>query len=659
MDTNSDAELAGETSGRLGQASVLVKACLEQPAATSRALQLLLDADADNEVVGAAVSLADSVSRLYAARQGADQDLAASLADAAAKMLSTERVDDASELLALAVRLGADGDTIAGLTGEVSSRITNAMREAMTAGDDAAGEKYADVLKSLVPGNAEAWLISGRLKLKQGLADDARQDLEKAVDLSPQSQNTLLNYARAQAGSGQSQEAVLTLFKLLRIADGSDGRYRPLARAELDTVFNTLAQSAARAQNRGDVAGLLYAINLMEEIADGVSGSMIEYVAGAKNCVRTAVGYSRAALAAGRGRRGLAACEAAMEIDSDSAALWSTIARLRLHYNENAQAVQAFKQSLDLEGDQASMRDGLAEALFRDGQIDAALAEAESAVAAASGNKTIADRKERIARAKAAVGATRSGDGGVRHIAVLGMPNQGNARLACQIADAAGGAFIGESFWLAGQPSGDDGAAKFSYCQTCRRPDCEVFGLDYRTSLSAAAGNWYSGIAERSGRGLLVSSDNSAHIVRRHDPALSCDAVIAYRSPASTWALLKEHYARQRRELPELLQFLGTWYRTYASAVYEFPQQGTRIAINLDEAVGNGAAQIETALLGLGLDRAGGEAPDQHFFGVNASEVTSDFVSTAELVEDLPVAETSTIVAYADAEELYRHLQSL
>lgn len=659
MDTSLGIDLPEGSGSRQGQAAELVRACLEQPETTAQALRLLLEADPGNTLATAAVAMAEAVSQLYASQQGGEAGLEKSLAEASAKLSGQSRPGDAATLMALAVRLGAEGDQVTELNSQLSAGVTAEMRQAMADGDDAAGERAADILKSLMPSNAEAWLVSGRMKLKQGLAEEARIDLERAVDLSPQSQNTLLNYARAQAASGQNQQAVLTLFKLLRIADGADGRYRPLAKAELEAVFNALAQTAARAQSGADNDHLMEAVSLMEEIADGVSGSVIEYVAGARNCVRAAVGYARAAQAVGKGRRGLAACEAAMEIEPDAPALWSTIARLRLHYNENTQAAQAFRQALELDGDQASLRDGLAEALFRDGQFDAALSEAESAVAAATGNRTIADRRDRIAEVKAASGAVRDDAGGLRHIAVLGLPYQGNAMLAHRIASATDGAFIGESVWLAGQVGSGGEAMKFSSCPTCRRPDCAMFDLEFRTALTGENTAWYLDIAKKSGKGLIVSSDNSAQIVRRHDPALVCDAVIAYRSPASAWAMLKKHYASQRRQLPPLLQFLGAWYRTYATALHEFPQQGKRVAVNLDEAQGDGASVLGIALTALELERSGDGASDQHFFGVNPAELTGEFDSSADRVDDLSASETSVIVAHADAEELYRKLQAL
>ncbi len=147
--------------------------------------------------------------------------------------------------------------------------------------------------------------------------------------------------------------------------------------------------------------------------------------------------------------------------------------------------------------------------------------------------------------------------------------------------------------------------------------------------------------------------------MRQLDPALACDAVIAYRSPASTWALLKQHYAHQRRELPELVQFLATWFRTYSAALHEFPQLGKRVAINLDELAVDAETQVGSALLALELEKSSGDSAEQHFFGVNAAEVVGEFPATSDLVDDLPAAETSVIVSFSDAEELYTRLQAL
>lgn len=648
-----------EGAGRLAQTAALMRACMEQPESTSRALEVLLQAEPENNIARGAIGIAESVTRIHAAQADTGADIAGTLATAASNLAAGSQLTQAAEVLALAVRLGAAGETVDRLIADISGKITQSMRDAMTAGDEAAAARDADILKALAPGSSEAWLISGRLKLKQGMAEEARSDLEQATDLSPQSQNTLLNFARAQSGSGQYRAAVLTLFKLLRLADGTDGRYRPLATAELEAAFISVCQAAAQAQSKGDSEQLQQSLGLLEEIADGVSGSMIEYVAGARNCVRAAIGYARAAQAAGRGRLGLSACDSAMEIEPDVAALWSTIARLRLHYNENAQAAQAFRQSLDLDGDQASMRDGLAEALFRDGKFEAALAEAERAAAAAVGNTAISDRRNRISRALDFSGSAPVMPTARRHVAILGMPNQGNARLGCRIAQAAGGAFVGESFWLAGQGGKNGEEVRYSSCQRCRRPDCDIYGMEFRTALSADSGVWYQKAAEASGRGLLVSSDNSAQIVRRLDPAMACDAVIAFRAPASAWAMMKEHYGRQRRELPQLMHFLQTWHRTFSAALYEFPQLGTRIAVNLDDAAGDGSDQVSSVLSVLGLAAASDVADEQHFFGVNADEVLGDFPVMSDLVDALPAAEVSQIVAFRDAGELYQQLQAV
>jgi tetratricopeptide (TPR) repeat protein len=652
-------DLIIEGGGRAAQMSALVRSCLDQPESTSRALQVLLLAQPDNELARNAMEVADAVGRLYGARANSTSDIHELLSGTASGLLADDKIDEAADVLALGVRMGAEGDAVDSLRGEIASRVTQTMRDAMTAGIDATAERDAGILMALNSDSPEAWLVSGRLKLKQGLAEEARIDLERAADLAPQSQNTLLNFARAQLASGHHQSAVLTLFKLLRIADGTDGRYRPLATTELEATFNAIAQESVRAQSEGDNELVRRCLNLMEEIADGVSGSMIEYVAGARNCVRAAVGYARAAQAVGKGRRGLSACDAAMELEPDVAALWSTIARLRLHYNENAQAAQAFRQALEIDGEQASMRDGLAEALFRDGQLDAALVEAERAVAAAPGNRAIADRQSRISGARTARESASSMPDGLRHLAVLGMPNQGNAKLGCRIAEATGGAFVGESFWLAGQGIGDSGEPKFSSCQRCRRPDCETFTMAFRSGLTEGSGDWYGKIAGASGQKLLVSADNSAQIVRRLDPALICDAVIAYRSPASAWAVFKQHYSQQRRELPQLMQFLQTWYRTFSAALNEFPQKGALAPVNLDEIDGDGANQIDIILSGLGMERAATPNDVHHFFGVNASEVVGDFQSTEALIDDLPANETTIILSFTDGDELFKKLQAL
>ena len=73
-------EMAGT---RPGQAAILVRACLEQPDATARALKALGDAGTDDALAGAAIELSAAVSGFYAIQDSSGQDIAAALTGAA------------------------------------------------------------------------------------------------------------------------------------------------------------------------------------------------------------------------------------------------------------------------------------------------------------------------------------------------------------------------------------------------------------------------------------------------------------------------------------------------------------------------------------------------------------------------------------------------
>jgi len=262
-------------SGHGGDLSALFNAVVEQPASTAAALKHIQVVKPDSQLVRAAQELAVAAAKLEAAGPEDREPLAERCVQVAVELNRDGKTDEAAVVLSLAVRLGAEGEAVDALARTIATGVIAQMCQAMNDGDDSGAAQAADILKGLSPGLSEAWATSGRLALKRGQARSARADLERAVELSPGSQNTLLNLARAQTADGAFNDSVTTLFRLLRVADGSDGRYRPLAVTELETVFHVAAQAAAKAPDDSEL--LQTCFSAMENIADGVSGNVIEY----------------------------------------------------------------------------------------------------------------------------------------------------------------------------------------------------------------------------------------------------------------------------------------------------------------------------------------------------------------------------------------------
>lgn len=647
-----------DMTGSAGERALLVRACLADPEGVRAALSAVLEQQPDSEIARAALDLAEAAGRLEAASAG-NVSLSAVLSEMATGIVGDGDLEAGAAVMALASRLGASGDAFDKVSADAARQITVQMRKAVTDGDDAMAARLAVTLTGLAPRMSEAWLVAGRMKLKDGNAEAATGLLRKAAELGPTSQNTLLNLARAESAAGEYRPAMLNLFKLLRLSESGDGRYRPLAIIELESLFLALSSAAAKAESAGDDAALAGCFGMMEEISERVSGSIIEFVASARNVARVAIAYARTAHACGRGQRGVMACEAAIEMEPDSASLWSMIGRLRLHYNDTRPAAEAFRQSLEIDPDQPSMLDGMAEALFRDGRIDEALEAAGKAAAASPGNGAIAGRKARIEAVAAASGDETALNGTVRHLAVLGLPYAGGVRLGARLAEQTGGVFVGQSFWLAGQEQAGGEAPKFSSCPACGKPDCSVFSLQFRQDLTGDRSDWYGRIASQAGGKLLISTDNSPQIVRGLDPALNCCAVIAFRSPATSWGAARRFYAAQQRPLPSLLSFLQGWVRIHSAALHEFPMTGERIAVDLDGFSGDGGEAVGALAGRLGGEADTSTAVEHHCFGVSRAEFEGDFYDAATLLEDLTPAERELIDGHQDSIRLHEALKEL
>ncbi|WP_416898111.1 MAG: hypothetical protein ACMVY4_22165 [Minwuia sp.] len=640
-----------------GEAEALIALCLSDRELVTLALDALSEGKDDDGIVAAVRDLAaalDSLGRESAAASA----LAGRCLAAAETHADAGAVDKAASSLALADRLGADAERCEALSVRLARDLTLGMRNSLDAKDDVTALRLSGILTRVAPGSAEGWQVRGRILLRSGDSHDALVALRKAVDLDESSQNTQLNLARAEIGCERFRPALLTLFRLLRQSDSTDGRYRPLAIAELENLFTAVASAGVLAEAEGDLGQMNECLTIQEEIAQRVAGSLIEYVSGARNTARAASSYARLALAAGRGRQGLDVCDAAIEIDPDNAGLWSIVARLRLHYHDNRQAALAFRHSLELQPDQPSMLDGLAEALFREGEMAEAVATVARAAELAPDNAGVRARMERIAQTAAAAEGERPDRQGRRHVAMLGLPGQGSGRLGAMLAAGGDAMFIGESVWIAGQGvQGEDGERKFASCQTCRTPDCSCFDLEFRKSLSdESPADWYGALAARAGCRVIISSDNSPQIARGLDPLCACDCVIAFRSPEKAWAMTLDAYSRSGRKPPQLHRFLQGWSRIYVSALSDFPAEGDVVAVDLD-AFDAAPRDIAAALRRrLGLSDAGTPALADHVFGLSLDEIAPDAMPEAA---DCEPADRTLIGGYRDAAEIYARLKKL
>ncbi len=634
----------------------LLALCVLEPEQTGEALRIAIDAGGESGALAVLLEIATAAGRARSDLSGADGSACAGMLPMAAKLVEQGDFSRAGALIALMRRLGSDTEGVAALSGTIAADLTRAMRAALADGDDDAAARMAQTLTGVAPDAAEGWQTSGRLKLKAGDPQGALDALRTAVALHDQSQNTLLNLARAEAACGLYQEAILSLFKLQRISESGDGRYRPLAVAQLESLFAGISTAAVEAERANDAVRLLACFNMLSEIAQSVSGSLIEYVVSSRNIARTATGFARVALAVGQGRQGIDVCDAAIELEQENAGLWSALGRMRLHYHENRQAIHAFRQALDLAPDQPSVMDGLAEALFREGDADAALETLRKALTLDGASSAIRTRLERIEAAQAARTDGMADGDAPRHIEILGLPNQGNAHLGAVLAARSGVHYVGESIWLAGQQDGEaQGDARFASCQLCKRPDCDVFDLAFRQALTDDRKNWFTRIAAQCGAEVLVTTDNSPQIARTLDPSVGGDCIIAFRSPASAWGVLKQHYSASKRALPSLLQFLQGWHRTYATALHDFPSRGAKTAFDLDRLDGSGADGLADLQERLGLGGAGqtGVSGADHVFGVTLSEIEQAPVHTDI---QLTAAEKKVIEGFADAARLYDEL---
>lgn len=234
-----------------------------------------------------------------------------------------------------------------------------------------------------------------------------------------------------------------------------------------------------------------------------------------------------------------------------------------------------------------------------------------------------------------------------------------SVRAVVSIAPSPSSSRASQSFWLAGQEQAGGEAPKFSACPACGKPDCSLFGLEFRQELTSDRKNWYGRIAGKAGCSLLVSSDNSPQIVRGLDPALHCDAVIAFRSPATSWAAAKRFFAEQQRPQPGLLTFLQGWVRIYSAAVNEFPMTGKRIGVDLDSLAGDGGEALDSVVGKIGGKEGAAEAAEHHCFGVSRAEYEGVFCDPATLHDELTPAEREVIDGHEDSLRLHEALKEL
>lgn len=673
MTVDSDSIGRGPGAGgdaRQGEGGRLIGLCVDQPEAAALALSAAASVEQEGELFERLSRLPSIIAELRAAAEGVEGGLVGRLLDAVERLIADDRVEDAGHALALAAQVDAKSQRVQSLTKGLQDRILQAMRQAVSDGDDRRAYDLAQTLVGMAPASSEGWLTAGRMLLKFGRPREALAALRQAARHGQSSQNALLNLARAEIRCGLEREGMLTLFKLLRIAEADDGRYTPLALAELDTLFASGCARIGQLARDGDLEELAALYETLSEVARRRSGSLMACVIESGRVAATAAAIGRAALALGDGRQAIGICEAAIAEESDHSGLWSLLGRLHLHFHENREAAEAFRRSLALKSGQASVFDGLAEALFRMGADAGALEAAERALAANGTSETVRARKESIeARLRAAARAPSQAESGRRILTLVGMPDPGQALLGIWLSQVQGTRFVGESIWVGGREPGASGIglgggaeARFASCQLCHSPDCAVFDMAFRRELSDDPVCWYQRLAARLDCELLVCADNSPNIVRRLDPLKQAGMIVAFRSPPRAWAAFERSYRQAGREAPPVQQFLQNWSRLYLAALHD-DGAAAPVFVDLDDFFGGPEACVEALLDALdlgGLPRDRQAAAQNHLFGVDPAVLPAAEEPGAsplyETFSQLGAVDDSLLDRNRDAREIHEEL---
>ena len=649
----------------------LVRLCLERPEMAGPALAAVAEIDDADGLFGELKAEAEALARMQARAVEAENDIADRVLAAVERLLEADRTEDAANALSLAAELGADAGQVGDLTRRLAGDMLRAMRAAVNEGDDRKAHDLASALVRISPRSSEGWLVSGRMLLRFDRPEEACAALERAVEYGGSSQNALLNLSRAEIRCGKEREGMLTLFKLLRISEMQDGRYTPLAMAELDELFGRICQRLGSVERDGDHELLDRLFGTLIEIAGRRTGDLPGYVAQTRRAAGYASVIAKAGLALGRGREALDVCAAVTEVEPEHAVLWSVLGRLRLHYHENAQAEEAFRRSLELSPDQISVLDGLAETLFRQGRSEEALEVADQAVALDADSANARQRRDRIAAHLESVSRAHPGAAeGRRAVAIVGMPDPGHDLLGLWLSQAEGVRFVGESLWVGGRGHaggwhGVDGGpeAKFAACQLCRGTDCEALDLEFRRELSNDPADWYWKLAEKLDCSVLVSADNSPTLVHDLEPLGRADSLVVFRAPARAWSALKRNYLEANRAVPPLHQFLRNWTRLYLSVLEDAGTDHRQVFLDIDRFYGEPDAVFDALLKSLELDGLAldpSAAETNHVFGVDMRAIVDEGgVARSPLFEReaaLQEMDGDAVRLYRDAEDLYHRL---
>ncbi|PJK30865.1 hypothetical protein CVT23_04450 [Minwuia thermotolerans] len=193
------------------------------------ALSAVASVDREDGLFTLLHTLPASIMQMRSAAAKAKGRLAERLFASVDTLIASDRPEEAAHALVLTSQIGANPDRVQALSKDLHGRIVGSMREAVAGGRDKEAFDLAQTLVWMAPASSEGWLTAGRMLLKFDRNQEALAALRQAVEHGQSSQNALLNLARAEIRCGLEREGMLTLFKLLRIAEADDGRYTPLA----------------------------------------------------------------------------------------------------------------------------------------------------------------------------------------------------------------------------------------------------------------------------------------------------------------------------------------------------------------------------------------------------------------------------------------------